>query len=251
MGQVTNGLDKIEIADIGGSNWQTLGYTNIDSATAVEEDGTVTDFPVEETDTPVFTRTIPGKLLINFQVADPDLTTYERTFGGNVVGVGSAAVWHAPAARLQREVQLRITPKIGYIFYFAKVTLVPKFNAALGKNNLAMIDIECTVLTPGSGAPWTVGGTVSADGSGAKQDQTITFEALSSKDVNDPDFALVATASSGLGVTFLSTNPAVISINGTTASINGIGTADIIATQMGDSQYNAATPVVRAQVVTS
>ena len=84
-----------------------------------------------------------------------------------------------------------------------------------------------------------------------KDDQTITFEegAWQSKTYGDAAFDLVATASSGLDVSFESLNTAVATISGDTVTIVGAGTATIRATQAGNSAYNAATPVDRVLTV--
>jgi ELWxxDGT repeat protein len=74
--------------------------------------------------------------------------------------------------------------------------------------------------------------------------QTITFEALESQTYGQTPFDLVATASSGLAVTFTSSNPDVATINGSTITINGAGETEITAVQSGDINYSSATPVV-------
>ena len=75
---------------------------------------------------------------------------------------------------------------------------------------------------------------------GMMQDQTITFGALDDKFVDDADFEVSATASSGLTVEFsVESGPATIS--GTTVSLNGAeGMVTIRASQLGDANFNAA-----------
>jgi autotransporter-associated beta strand protein len=81
--------------------------------------------------------------------------------------------------------------------------------------------------------------------------QTITFNALPSKGVADAPFALTATASSGLPVSYASSNTAVATVSGTTLTIVGAGSTIITASQAGSTNYTAAAPVDQAQVVTS
>ena len=83
-----------------------------------------------------------------------------------------------------------------------------------------------------------------------KANQTITFSALASKTTSDAPFSLTATASSGLTVTYASANGSVATVSGSTLTINGAGTSNITASQAGDANWNAATDVVQAQVVT-
>jgi uncharacterized repeat protein (TIGR03803 family) len=82
-----------------------------------------------------------------------------------------------------------------------------------------------------------------------KQTQTITFNSLPSKTVGDAPFAIIATASSGLPVSYISDNPLVATISGSTATIVGAGTANITASQGGSGYYNPAPPVSQALVV--
>jgi hypothetical protein len=78
----------------------------------------------------------------------------------------------------------------------------------------------------------------------AKASQTITFGALSGKTYGDPDFALVATASSGLDVSFSATG--ACSVSATTLHIIGAGSCSVRASQPGDANYSAATDVTRS-----
>jgi len=78
--------------------------------------------------------------------------------------------------------------------------------------------------------------------------QTISFKALPAKAYGDASFSLKARASSGLSVSYTSsdTNVAVVSSN--IVTIVGVGTASITASQPGDTDYAAATPV--SQILT-
>ncbi len=78
-----------------------------------------------------------------------------------------------------------------------------------------------------------------------KQPQTITFGGLATKFPGDADFNISATASSGLTVSFTSSNPAVATVTGTLVHIVGSGTTNITASQAGDATYQAAANVVQ------
>ncbi|OYU79721.1 MAG: hypothetical protein CFE23_12510 [Flavobacterium sp. BFFFF1] len=82
-----------------------------------------------------------------------------------------------------------------------------------------------------------------------KADQTITFGTLPVKTTADAPFALTATASSGLAVSFSSANPAVATVSGATVTITGTGTSTITASQAGNTNYNAAVAVDRTLTV--
>ncbi len=78
--------------------------------------------------------------------------------------------------------------------------------------------------------------------------QTISFGALPPKTYLNAPFALAATASSGLTVSYLSSDPLVASISGATVTILKAGSTTITASQAGDASYSAAASV--AQVLT-
>lgn len=82
-----------------------------------------------------------------------------------------------------------------------------------------------------------------------KANQTITFNPLEDKNVGDPDFDLTATSTSGLDITFTSSNTSVATINGKTVTLLNPGTTIITASQPGNSNYNAAQQISRIMVV--
>ncbi|NJL14377.1 MAG: T9SS type A sorting domain-containing protein [Microscillaceae bacterium] len=82
-----------------------------------------------------------------------------------------------------------------------------------------------------------------------KANQTITFAALAPKTFGDAPFDLTATASSGLPVSYTSSNTAVATVSGNTVTIVGAGTTTITASQAGNANYNAAPNVTQDLVV--
>jgi type IX secretion system substrate protein len=82
-----------------------------------------------------------------------------------------------------------------------------------------------------------------------KADQTITFDALTDKLTSDAPFNLTATASSGLTVSYASSDATVATVSGSTVTIVGVGTATITASQVGNTNFNAATDVVQTLTV--
>ena len=77
----------------------------------------------------------------------------------------------------------------------------------------------------------------------AQAAQTISFPALPAKSVGDPAFALPATSTSGLAITYQSDNLAVATVSGGLLTFVGPGTANITATQGGNINYLAAAAV--------
>ena len=78
-----------------------------------------------------------------------------------------------------------------------------------------------------------------------KANQTVTFDPLPNKTFGDTPFAVTATASSGLAVTFAVgvTDNCTIAVN--TVTITGAGTCTVTASQAGNANYNAAADVPR------
>ncbi len=81
--------------------------------------------------------------------------------------------------------------------------------------------------------------------------QTITFTAPGSRSFGDAPFALTASATSGLAVTFNSSNPSVATVNGSTVTITGVGTSVITASQAGNAGYAPAPDVQHTLTVTA
>ncbi|CAL2080512.1 MBG domain-containing protein [Tenacibaculum sp. 190524A05c] len=79
--------------------------------------------------------------------------------------------------------------------------------------------------------------------------QTITFNALSDVTYGDANFNLTATASSGLAVSYVSSDPTVASISGSTVTIHKAGTVNITASQVGGGIYFPASDVVQSLTV--
>jgi len=82
-----------------------------------------------------------------------------------------------------------------------------------------------------------------------KGDQTINFSPLPDKTYGDADFIITATATSGLPVSFSSSNTAVATVTGNTVHIAGAGTTTITASQPGNENYNPATNIQQNFIV--
>jgi hypothetical protein len=88
-----------------------------------------------------------------------------------------------------------------------------------------------------------------------KASQTITFKLGSSlsKGRNDPPFADMAIASSGLPVSYSSDNPAIATVNPNSGlvTLTGIGTVHILADQPGNAYYHPAPQASQTLTVNS
>jgi hypothetical protein len=82
-----------------------------------------------------------------------------------------------------------------------------------------------------------------------KAPQSITFNALESRTYGDADFSPDAEASSGLSVSYTSTNTKVAVVVDNQIHIVGAGSSTIIAVQAGDANYRKAEPIKQTLTV--
>ncbi|MDR2139773.1 MAG: hypothetical protein LBP50_09530 [Tannerella sp.] len=150
---VTLGLAEIKVgaidADGGmGTSLSRLGYTFQNTAQMQQEDGTTTDFIVEELDTPLASITQPGKLSFNFSIADPDVDTLAKIFGGTADTTSTPNTWSAPDASPELELSIEIVPKQGLKFKIPRAKVTAKFNGSFSKTSLFLVEVSCVVLQP-------------------------------------------------------------------------------------------------------
>ena len=117
--------------------------------------------------------------------------------------------------------------------------------AITGTPTVATTETVSVTATNGAGTSDPADITIQID----PGNQTISFDPISDKTFGDADFNLSATASSGLPITYFTSNPFVATVSGNTVSIVGAGSVTITATQEGDLNYNAAADVERTFTV--
>lgn len=106
-----------------------------------------------------------------------------------------------------------------------------------------------TASQPGD-STWLAAETVSRvlEISAPKSEQTLQFAPIADHYLGEKNFALYATASSGLPVTYRSDNPSVVTMNGAVVHIVGVGPVTITATQAGGTAWLPATASQSFQV---
>jgi len=82
-----------------------------------------------------------------------------------------------------------------------------------------------------------------------KADQAITFEQPAGKTFGDAPFALVASANSGLPVSFTTANSNICTVSGATLAVVGAGTCEVKASQAGNGNFNSAPDQTRSFTV--
>ncbi len=101
----------------------------------------------------------------------------------------------------------------------------------------------------GGGGGYYPAGAVNQSFSVSRADQSISFAPLANRTFGDNPFTIGASASSGLTVSFSSSNPSVATVSGTTVTITGSGSSTITASQGGNGNYNAAPNVTQTLTV--
>ena len=111
---------------------------------------------------------------------------------------------------------------------------------------------SCTIHSPQAGTiNWAAAIPVNQSFQVTQANQTITFGALTNQAFGTAPFGVSATASSSLaGGSSSSTTPAVCTMSGTTVTLVSVGTCTIQATQAGNTNWAAATPVNQSFQVT-
>ncbi len=125
--------------------------------------------------------------------------------------------------------------------------------ATVSENTVTIVGAGTTTITasqagnPNFNAATSVDQTLTVN----KANQTITFGALPLKSSTDVAFSLGATATSGLSVGYTSSNLGVATVAGNTVTIVGAGSTTITASQAGNNNFNAASPVSQSLTVRS
>lgn len=107
-----------------------------------------------------------------------------------------------------------------------------------------------SVIVSALNATGSSGGTDTLKLAISKASQLITFNALAAKKVDDADFNAGATTSSGLAVSYASSDTTIATIVNGKVHIKAAGTTTITASQFGNSNYSAATPADQLLTVT-
>jgi hypothetical protein len=160
----------------------------------------------------------------------------------------------------QQAIQFTALPakSFGDAPFFPEVTVSSGLPLTLTSSDISVAEIEDGKIVITGVGQCTI--TASQDGDKAfleaipverelivnKGDQQINFAELSEVSIHDDPFALNATSTASLPVSFISENEMVAIIDANNiVTIKGTGSTNITAEQNGNANFNAATPVVR------
>ncbi|MGD0089785.1 MAG: putative Ig domain-containing protein, partial [Planctomycetota bacterium] len=167
----------------------------------------------------------------------------DQTFGALPVVVSASASSNLP-------VVLAITfgPATSNGNLVAKIAGVTTTSMALTLTGVGTVKVVAS--QPGDGANWAPATTVTQSFVVNPGDQTITFPSIPAKSTTDPDFDPVATASSGLPVSYGSSDHTIATIvSGLVHIVGTVGTCTITASQPGNANYNPAADVPQTLTV--
>lgn len=147
------GLVNVEMGAIAGdggmgTSLAPVGETVSDSAALNSEDNTITDFNIEESDSPVESIvTARGAVRLAWSTYDVQPDTLVKFFGGTKI-TGPPLKWQAPDAFPSLEQSLKITDKKGNILEIPRAAITGKFGLSFNKGKLGQIDLIAVVLQP-------------------------------------------------------------------------------------------------------
>lgn len=131
-----------------GTSLTQVGATVSDTASLTTDEGSKSDFNIEESDAPFFsTESTAQKQTLNLSSYDVDLDTVARFFGGTV-NAGPPRTWDMPDTLPVIERSIEINTKDGWKIEIPRASITAKMQWNLQKTKLAQIDISAVILQP-------------------------------------------------------------------------------------------------------
>jgi hypothetical protein len=191
--------------------------------------------------TPVVTGGYP--ITLTFAPAAPRYSVTAITQGSLIITQAPQTITFAPLAGIQigQTSTLVATASSGLSVSFVSGTPAVASLSGNVATGLILGSSQITASQAGD-SNWLAAPSVNQALAVGLQAQTITFPAIAALKVGETG-TLAATASSGLAVTYSSSDTNIAQISGTTVVAIGPGTVTITANQAGNATYAAATPV--------
>jgi methionine-rich copper-binding protein CopC len=178
-------------------------------------------------------------------------------------GIASSSAWNFTTSKLNQTISFTAIPakEFGDVPFALTASATSGLPVSFVSSNTSVATVSGSTVTivgvgtstftatQGGNATYNAAAPVEQTLTVTKASQSISFNTPGGKTVGDAPFALTATASSGLAVSYTSSNTSVATISGNTVTIAGAGTATITASQPGNGNYNSATPVERTLTV--
>jgi hypothetical protein len=186
----------------------------------------------------VLTASSPGA------VSSPAGSTIQIAAGSQTISFGAIS-----SQSMGTPVTLNATASSGLTVNFASLTSTV---CAVSGNTATLLKIgKCKIqaMQPGN-ANYLAATPVDQSFEVTQGSQTITFGPPANQPYGTPPFTLTATASSGLTVKYTSTTTTVCTVSGATVTLLKVGKCTIRASQAGNANWAAATPVTESFQVT-
>lgn len=157
MATYGNGLTSVSFGDIAGDGGPASVFTELGSTVQgtmnwTSQEGTATEFFIEESADPILRKTQPGANTVVWQCADIAPHTMQKLFGGTVTGAGTVVspyIYAAPVGGIQaQEKSLRIVNGDGVEATICRASVSSQFNMAFAKDQISQITITATILKP-------------------------------------------------------------------------------------------------------
>ena len=264
------------IADAAANNLDG-GFTTGDLYTRTKNSQTITFNSLENKkvgdDDVVLSATASSSLAVSYSSSNPDVATVTGNIL-HIVGAGTATITASQAGdnsyKAASDVAQQLTiGKKDQVITFTAIGEKSVGDADFDAGATASSGLALTYTSSNTAVASLVNGMIHIVGPGSttitasqagngnfneapsvsqvlmviKRSQTITFNTLSPKQTGDADFDAGATASSGLAVSYVSSNTAVATIVNGKIHIVGAGESTITASQAGNEEYNAAPAV--------
>ena len=227
-----------------GSVTTFIGSSSLFQPSAVAVDAMGIVYIADSGDNRVLIATPAGVLSLVASLDAPNTSTWYPS-GITVDPVGNIYVVDNVQSTIKK-----ITPS-GNVTIVAGQLYHPGYTDGVGSD--ALLNFPNGIAADGAGNVYFPDGanynSYIRKGTPSRLGQTISFGALTGRQVGDPPFNLNATASSGLPVSYSSSNPGVATISGSTVTVIGAGTTTITASQGGDTTYLPATRVSQTLTV--
>lgn len=169
MSALLFGLQKVEIGDPEsdgsmGTSLTEVGETVSGTAQFVGADPTVTNIPIEESDTPLLSLSKKGEDTYSWSSYNMDGAQLAKILGGTFTPQSGTdpdivpAQYDAPLDSVAIYKSVKITDKKGNVIQIPKANITAKFNAVFTGDKVAQVDIKATVNTPDKAnlAPYSI-----------------------------------------------------------------------------------------------
>lgn len=146
---ISLGLAKVEYGavDATGAMQSTLtqmGYTYKDSFTMTPAEPDITEYKVEEVDSPVELEGELGVTVFEWDILDPDVSEMQATAGG--VATVETNKWQSPKVWASVEKAFKFTPKKGFIISVPRASVIAYPKDGFKKGSPMLWHMKATVL---------------------------------------------------------------------------------------------------------